>query len=265
MITKEEVDSYIAQVPAAPAVLRETIAHVRSGDLTKAAKTAEEDKALVLYLKTLVNRPIYGFRTEVHEVPQIFGILGISSAQQILYHYLLSLISPKKWSLFDLTNTQFFDLQASLGKNWEKIIRHLELHTQEIESAITLLPASIIVCDALFGSRKSDVELLRNVKALDYSTILYRLSGKSLYDVCNDIADKWEMSDVVKKIVHASSAQDSDLDPKTELLAKWMHLLLFYELSKGVYVSAGLNEFLDFQIEFVEDIYESFMTVVGAE
>ena len=41
-----------------------------------------------------------------------------------------------------------------------------------------------------------------------------------------------------------------------------MHLLLFFELSQSTYVNAGLNEFIEFQIEFVQDIYETFMQVV---
>ena len=42
-----------------------------------------------------------------------------------------------------------------------------------------------------------------------------------------------------------------------------MHLLLFYELSQSPYVEAGLNELLDFNVDFVQDIYESFAQVVG--
>lgn len=262
MITNEEISNYILSIPPAPAVVRETLQYVRGGDLIKAAKCADEDPALKLYLKTLVNRPIYGFRNEVHDVSQIFGILGISTAQQILYHYLTTLLAPKEWKLFHLDNHVFYDLQASLSRKWEKILRHLNLLNHDTESAITLLPASIIVCDALFGTHKAEVEQLRSVKALDYNTILVRLSGQSLFDLSTQIGDKWEMSDIINRIVHAASGLDQNVAPQEELLAKWMHLLLFFELSQGAYVQAGLNEFIDFQIEFVSDIYESFMQVV---
>ncbi|MCK9374379.1 MAG: HDOD domain-containing protein [Sulfuricurvum sp.] len=265
VITQEEVSLYIQNIPPAPSVLRQTLEYLRDGDLPKAAKCAEEDPALKLYLKTLINRPIYGFRNEVSDLNQIFSILGISTTQQILYSYLLSLLLPKQWSLFTLTDQNFYDLQASLGRKWEKILKHLGLHNRDTESAITLLPASIIVCDALFGAHAKEVAQLRSVKALDYNTILIRLSKRSLFDLCSEIALKWEMSPSIAKIVHAASGTDSQISGNLKLLAQWMHLLLFYELSQSAYVSAGLNEFIDFQIDFVQDIYESFMQVVDDE
>jgi HD-like signal output (HDOD) protein len=263
VVTQEQISLYIQNIPPTPAIVKQTLDFVRAGDLVKAAKCAEEDPALKLYLKTLVNRPIYGFRNEVSDLSQIFGILGISTAQQILYNYLLTLLAPKEWKLFALNNHAFYDLQASLSRKWEKILRHLQLLNHDNESSITLLPASIIVCDALFGTCKSEVAQLRSVKALDYNTILFRLSKLTLFDICTQIAEKWEMSPNISRIVHGASGLDTDMDPNERILAQWMHLLLFYELSQSTYVEAGLNEFIDFQIEFVQDIYESFMQVVG--
>lgn len=264
MITEEQISHYILSIPPAPTVVKQTLEAVRNGDLIKAAKCADEDPALKLYLKTLVNRPVYGFRNTVNESSQIFGILGTSAAQQILYHYMLTLLIPKEWKLFHLDNHAFVDLQASLTKKWGKILSHLNLLNHDTESAIALLPASIIVCDALFGDFKSEVEQLRSVKALDYNTILFRLSKQTLFDLCNQIAEKWEMAPLISRIVHASSGLDKEVDPQEMLLAKWMHLLLFFELSQSTFVNAGLNEFIDFQIDFVQDIYESFMEVVGS-
>lgn len=262
MITQDEVSSYIQQIPPAPAVVRDALNHVRAGDLTKAAKCAEEDKALKQYLQALVNRPIYSFRSEITGVAQIFGILGVSAAQQTLYSYLTNLLIPKKWALFDLTNQQFFDLQASFSRHWEKILEHLKIDDKELQSAVTLIPASIIVCEALFHSRQNDVQQLRAVKALDYNTILQRLSGYSLFDLSAQIAEKWEMTERSIHLIRAASGLEKEIDPKLAELSRWMHLLLFYELSQGPYVSAGLNEFVDFQIDFVQSIYPDFVKVV---
>lgn len=263
MVNQEQIVRYIQHIPPAPHIVKQTLDYVRSGDLTKAAKCAEEDPALKFYLKTLVNRPIYGFRNEVSDLAQIFTILGISTAQQILYNYLLTLMAPKEWALFNLTSKEFYDLQASLSRKWVAILTHLNLLSHDTESAITLLPASIIVCDALFGEYKNEVEQLRSVKALDYNTILFRMTKMSLFDICNEIARKWELPPLIGRIVHASSGIGKEKDETLVTLAKWMHLLLFYELSQSVYVEAGLNEFIEFHIDFVQDIYESFMNVVG--
>lgn len=262
MITPEEVTFYIQNIPPAPSTVRQALNFARSGDLIKAAKYAGEDPALRLYLKILVNRPLYGFKNEISDVSQIFGILGVAATQQTLYNYLLSLLTPKKWELFTLTNHQFYDLQASLSKHWESILNHLKIDDKEIHSAISLIPATIIVCESLFASKKQEVEQLRCVKALDYNTILKRLSGYDLFDLAAQIGQMWEMSEKTIALIRCASGTVTEVSGEQKILSQWIHLLLFYEFSQSAYVSAGLNEFIDFQIDFVQDIYDSFSQVV---
>lgn len=264
MITPEEIAFFIERIPPTPAVLKATLAYVNQGELTKAAKTASQDKALTLYLTTLVNKPIYGFRNEIHDLSQIFGILGTSGAQQVLFNYMMSLLSPAKWELFKLNQTLFYDLQASLSTRWQKILSYLNVNDKELESAITLLPASIIVCEALFKAHKSEVTLLRSVKALDYNTILFRLGKIDLFDICETIAKTWDFPPQIAKVVQCASGVKPSNDPQINLLGRWMHLELFYTLSQRSFVEAGLNDFIDFQVDFVEEIYEPFNALMEA-
>ena len=118
------IDSYIEKIPPSPKVLKVTLMLLNSGELIKAAQIAKKDLALNTYLKDLVNKPIYGFRNEVSDVSQIFGILGVSKSQQAVYNYMISLLSPEKWKLFKLNKTSFYNLQADLSANWQKILKH---------------------------------------------------------------------------------------------------------------------------------------------
>ncbi len=262
MITEKEIEDFIKKIPPLPDVLKATVTFVNQGELTKAAKIAQQDPALSKYLTTLVNKPIYGFRNEVHDLSQIFGILGTSGAKQVLYNYMLSLLSPSKWELFNLNEAKFHDLQAKLTIRWKKILSHLNIDNKDIASAITLLPASIIVCEALFKSHKEDVILLRSAKALDYNTILKRLGGFDLFDISEKIATSWEYPEKISQIIQAASGIKPSQDKEINLLGKWMHLQLFYTLSQNIYIEAGLNDFIDFQVEYVEDIYEDFSNLL---
>ncbi len=262
MITKDQINNYINKIPPAPKALKETLFLLNNGELIKAAKVAQTDLALSAYLKELVNKPIYGFKHEVSDVSQIFGILGVSASQQTVYNYMTTLLSPSKWSLFKLNTKSFHELQAKLSKRWEEILNHLEINDKNIHSAISLLPASIIVTEALFCSKIDDVNLLRANAPLDYNTILTRLCGVSLFDICEQISIKWEMPEEIANIIQASSGLNPSKDEKINKLGKWMHLLLFYELSKPIFIEAGLNDFIDFQIDFVSDIYEDFATLM---
>ncbi|QSZ41117.1 HDOD domain-containing protein [Sulfurimonas aquatica] len=258
MITIDKIDSYINRIPPAPEALKLTLAHLNLGDITKAALAAKEDRALSAYLKDMVNKPIFGFRNEVSEIPQIFGILGVSKTQQAVYNYMMTLLSPSKWIFFKLNKTSFTNLQADLSVNWQKILSHLEIVDKDIQSSISLLPASIIVAEALFCEKIDDVNLLRSVNPIDLNTILKRLCHTDLFDICQRIAQKWEMNKEIAEIIQSASGVKPSTDEKINNLGKWMHLLLFYTLSQPTYIEADLNNFIDFQIEYVEDIYEDF-------
>lgn len=262
MITQEKIEYYIEKIPPLPKTLRATLQLLNEGELTKAAKVAKLDAALSSYLKELVNKPIYGFKNEVEDVSQIFGILGVSKSQQVVYSYMISLLSPDSWSFFQLNRNSFYALQAELSVGWQKILSHLSIEDKEIVSAITLLPASIIVSEALFCEKKEDVTLLRSVSEIDLNTILFRLCEKDLFDICESIAKKWDMNETIIALVQASSGIKPSTDKQTDSLGKWMHLLLFYTLSKPLYIEAGLNDFIEFNISYVEDIYEEFASVM---
>jgi len=262
MITKEKIDSYIDKVPPAPKTLRATIQLLNSGELVKAAKVAQTDPALKSYLTNMVNKPIYGFKNEVTEISQIFGILGVLGSQQAVYNYMIGLLSPSKWKLFKLNAKSFHDLQDQLSIKWQKILTHLNIQDVNIQSSITLLPASIIVSEALFCEHIDDVNLLRTTKALDYNTILSRLCGVDLFDICQMISKKWDMPEDIAKIVQAASGIKPSDNDSINTLGKWMHLLLFFELSQPIFIEAGLNDFIDFQTDYIADIYEDFSTLM---
>ncbi len=265
MITKEDIESYIERIPPAPEAVQKTVALLQVGELGKAAKVASGDRALSAYLRDLVNKPIYGFKNEVKDIAQIFSILGVGSSLQTVYNYMMNLLSPKEWHFFTLNQRLFNDLQAELSGGWNKILAYLGIKDKDVEAAIALLPSAVIVSEALFNDHKKDVELIRSAKELDLSTILKRLSGYTLFDISAMIAKKWDMPKKIADIVMSASGSLQVEDKEAGSLGAWMHLLLFYTLSKPKYIDAGLNDFLEFNVEYVQDIYEDFSKVMEIE
>lgn len=265
MITDAQIKTYISSIPPAPTILKNVLLLIQEGELSKAAQEASLDPALTSYLQNIVNKPIYGFKNDIKDIKQIFGVLGISLTEQIIYNYMISLLTPKKWELFNLSNKNFADIQDNLGLLWKKILIHKNIKDKTIYSSITLLPASIIVCEELFKSKKEDILLLRSIKNLDYNTILFRLSGMDLFDVCETIATQWEMPKLIAKLIQASKGDTEEQDQEIIELSKWMHLLLFYQLSQSVCTQAELNDFIEFNIDYVQDIYEEFQELIMSE
>ena len=262
MITKAKIDNFIDKIPPSPKILKATLMLLDSGELVKASQIAQQDLALSAYLKLLVNKPIYGFKSRVEDVSQIFGILGVSRSQQAVYNYMISLLSPEKWQLFKLNKNSFHNLQADLSANWQKILTHLNIDDKDTTNAIALLPASIIVSEALFCDELENVHLLRSVNKIDLNTILKRLSGLDLFDICVLIANKWEIKEESSIILQAASGTKPLEDESLNALAQWMHLLLFFTLSQPQYIEAELNDFIDFQVEYIQDIYDEFSALM---
>lgn len=265
MVKQEEIQNYINSIPPSPGTLKKVLSFIQDGELIKAASATSDDPALKAYLKNIVNKPIYGFRNEIKDLGQVFGILGLTQTEQTIYNYMVLLLAPKKWELFKLTNKEFAQIQDQLGFMWKKILEHKGIKDKSIYSAISLLPASIIVCEALFKSKQDDINLLRGVKDIDYNTILQRLSGMDLYELCTKIAQVWEMPEIVSRLVLCSKGDSDEKDENIIELSKWMHLLFFYQLSQPTAVAAGLNDFIEFNIEYVQDIYEEFQNLIMEE
>ena len=265
MITSEALQNFISSIPPRPEQLKLTLDLLNQGELVKAANAASEDLVLTTYLRTFVNRPIFFFQKEIKDVKQIFGILGLAQTKELLYHYMMHLFSPKKWQLFDLNEHTFSDLQVNLSSYWKRILDYEKVKDENITALISLVPASIIVTELIFSSHIKEVKLLRENKSLDYNTILERLVGVNLFDITEMIGQTWEMDEKSLKVIKASSGLKPCGDSKRCKIAQYMHMLLFYILSRSEFLECGLNDFLDFNPEFVMPIMESFQTIISEE
>lgn len=263
MITSEALQKFISSIPPKPEQLKLTLDLINQGELVKAGKAASEDLALSTYLRNFVNRPIFFFQKEIKDVPQIFGILGLGQTKELLHHYMMHLFSPKRWELFGLNEHTFSDLQVTLSTHWKKILEKENITDTNVTSIISLLPASIIVTELIFASHAKEVAILREAKNLDFNTILERLVGVDLFDVAEMIGETWEMDAKMLKILKASSGLKECGDAKLCKLARYMHMLLFYILSKPEFLECGLNDFLDFNPEFVMPVMEEFQTIMS--
>ena len=262
MITIENINIYIEKIPPLPTILTQTLRLLNSGELLQASLVAKDDLALSSYLINQVNKPFYGFKNRVTDISQIFSILGLTGSKQTVYNYMINLLSPDSWSFFQLTQLLFHNLQAELSTNWKKITTHLKIKDKDIESSIALLPASIIVTEAIFHERREDIDIIRTNSDINLNTILKRLTKLDLFDICEKIAQKWDMPQRISQIIQSSSGIKPSLDEDINSIAKWMHLLLFYTLSKNSFVASGLNDFISFEIDYVMDIYDDFSTVM---
>ncbi len=260
MLTKDDIDKYLDSIPPIPQTIKTTLMYLECSDMIQAANTAKEDRAFVEYLSSIVNRPIFGFRDDIKNINQIFGILGLGRAKQIVYSYYMHIIMPKKWEVFDFSNKKFQELQANLMIQWSKILDALKIHDRDLEQSITLVPASLIVCEMLFRDMKDTVVLLKQTKDITYDEILYKMSGLKLLDVVEKIAAKWDFEESITLFL-----KDAFYENSKEELGQLLRLMLSYEMSKPYIINSGLNDFFDFSMDFQEEYVLKFQALIGIE
>ena len=265
MVTPQKIAEYIDSVPPLPETLRKTLDALRKGELAQAAKTAAGDPAMMHYLRQVVNSAAYGFRSELKDASQIFSALGTERAKQLLYAYMVSLLMPKKWGYFTIDANGFRQFQTDLIRKWETIVKH-EGADEKYLSAAAIMSAGIVVADAIFGDHASDVALLRESGDYDLDTILERVSHLRFEQLVTAIAVKWDVEEEVRKLVAmAFGKEDCPIEDRLCELARMLHLLLFYELSRPLMLNAGANIFIAFNPEFADPVFDKFQEIMGIE
>jgi HD-like signal output (HDOD) protein len=257
MISKVALEKYISSIPPIPNVVRACTHALEEGDLVKAADEAAKDGALMLYLRQLVNKPIFGFRSTIKEPRQLFGILGLSRARQLLYAYYTQLLLPKKWEVFDLDTRTFQELQAHIMVKWERLMQESGIKDEEILKAASIVPAALAACEAIFKDHLEMVRLIQESKPLSYDAILFKMTDMQFLDIAAQIARKWELPSSVEELLLALG----DKEPKGDLV-EYLKLLIEYELSRPIIIQSGANDFFDFTFFADEDLIAKFYTIV---
>lgn len=261
MVTKEEIQHYLKNVPALPNVVRECLTHLQNGELDKAAAAAKSDQKLIHYLKQVVNSAAYGFRNKLEDEKQIFSALGSHKAKQLVYAFMIDASSPSQWSYFELTKNEFKSLQIEMIKDFNTILRSYKLENTPYQSASSIICAAVVVADQIFGDRKEDVAIVQQSQDLTLDQILQRISGYSFANLIAYVAKLWEAEEDVQQLLILSFGQKKCEGQVCEL-AKMMHLLLFKTFSKPLFIKAGLNDFIELKVDFIENIYENFNKVM---
>ncbi|WP_456449821.1 HDOD domain-containing protein [Hydrogenimonas sp.] len=245
--------------------MKKTLKALEKGELAAAAKIASADPAMLHYLKQIVNSAAYGFRNELKDASQIFSALGVERAKQLLYAYMVNLLAPSEWRYFTIDGEGFRQFQTGLLRKWEKILK-AEGGEEKYLSAAAIMSAGLVVADAIFGDHASDVALLRESGDYDLDTILERVSRMRFDRLVATIAEKWEVErDVVRLVTLAFGKEPCPSDERLCRLARMLHLLLFYELSRPLMLDAGANAFIGFDPDFSEPVLERFQEITGIE
>ncbi len=251
LISKKEILKYLKDIPPVPENVKNALKALDEGDLKKAALFASEDLILKKRIEDVVNSAYYALPNQVNDIVQLFAMLGIEKSRSLIYSYLVSLLEPKKWKIFKI---DFFNFQAAFMSEFEKgmIIEFDEKTYKKYAEIGALIPASVCVCDSLLGDKKEDADLILSSAPIDYSNLIKRIAGVSLFQLAAKIAEIWGLEKEKVEIL-----KEAECNICNNKIAAITHFTFFTLVSKKQFLE--INSLIEFNpkcINLIPKLYE---------
>ncbi len=265
MVAIGDIKELLRGIPPLPDTLKDVLAAINRDDLVQAAQITQKDPMLTSYLQKIVNKPYFGFTQEVKNISQVYGALGVLKAKQLLNAYMVTIIMPRSWIVFDLSSERFQELQLLCMEEWERILQTLKIEDREIAMLSTILPATVIVCEKLFSEHEYELAILKEHRFITTDEILFNLTGRGFFDIAGDIARFWGLSSETINIFESVTKDDTRkiVGAKELELAKYLHLLFFHISSLPQFVESKMSDVIAIDIDFIEDIKGEFYKIFG--
>ena len=255
LISKKDIIKYLNEVPPIPQSVKNALEALSKGDLKKAAQYASDDLVLKKRIENVVNSAYYALPNKVEDIVQLFAMLGVEKTRSLIYSYLVSLLEPKQWKIFKI---DFFDFQAAFMSEFEKAMNiEFDNTTYKKYAEISaIIPAAVCVCDSLLGDRKDDVELIMGSAPLEYSTLIKRMTGVSLFGLAAQIAKIWGLNSEKVEILKKAECETCD-----DKIAALTHLIFFSLVSKKQFLD--LNSLIEFNPECINLVPKTYERIAN--
>jgi uncharacterized protein YneF (UPF0154 family) len=252
LITREEIEKYLKEIPPVPENIRKCLQYLKEGELRKAALEADKDLVLKKQIESIVNSAYFSLPNRVEDTVQLFSMIGLEMAKNLVYSYLVTLLEPKEWKIFSVN---FRDFQANYLSLFERYcIEEFGEETYKKYAELgAVVPATVCVCDSLLGDKKEQCELILNATPMDYGTLLERMTGVRLFSLASEIAKIWSLNEEEIKILAMAECKKKCENE----IAALLHFLFFYLTSKKQFLD--LNSLIEFNpdcIKFIPKTYE---------
>ena len=255
LISKEEIIKYLKNIPPVPQNVKNSLLALDKGDLKKAAIEASNDLVLKKRIESVVNSAYYGLSKKVEDIVQLFAMLGIEKSRSLIYLYLVSLLEPKQWKIFKIN---FFEFQAAFMKEFEKamILEFDEKTYKQYAEIGAIIPAAVCVCDSLLGDKKEDVELIMSSAPIEYSTLIKRMTGVSLFGLASKIAEIWDLEKEKSEILKRAECEKCN-----DKISALIHFIFFILVSKKEFLD--LNSLIEFNPQCIELIPKTYERIIN--
>jgi len=184
-------------------------------------------------------------------------MIGLEMAKSLVYSYIVSLLEPKEWKIF---NINFKDFQAEFLSNYEKyMILEFGKETYKKYPEIgAVIPVAVCVTDMLLGEKKEKLDIILESSPIEIGTLLKRMTGMTLFSIAAEIAKIWELEEEKCEII-----KNSECNVCNNKISALVHFLFFYKASKPAFMD--LNSLIEFNPECMDFIPKTTQRIMNAD
>jgi hypothetical protein len=257
LVSKEDIQKYLSKVPPVPESAMKTLKYLKEGDLKKAALEAENDLVLKKQIQRVVNSAYFSLPNRVEDTVQLFTMIGLEMAKSLVYTYIVSLLEPEEWKIFDI---DFRDFQAQFLSAYEEymIYEFGEETYKKYPEIGAIIPVAVCVCDMLLGDKKDKLEIITQSAPLEIGTLLKRMTGFTLFGIAAEIAKIWDLEEEKCEIIKQSECIKCE-----NKISALVHFIFFYLVSKPAFMD--LNSLIEFNPECMEYIPKTTQRITNEE
>jgi hypothetical protein len=257
LISQNDIKNYLSQVPPVPKSAMAALKALKEGDLRKAALEAEKDFVLKKQIEQVVNSAYFSLPNKVEDTVQLFTMIGLEMAKSLIYSYIVTLLEPKEWKIFNIC---FKDFQAEFMSNYEKyMIFEFGKETYKKYPEIgAIIPVAVCITDMLLGEKKEKLSIILESSPIEIGTLLKRMTGMTLFSIAGEIAKIWELENDKCEIITKSECDVCD-----NKISALVHFLFFYMVSEPAFMD--LNSLIEFNPKCMDFIPKTTQRIMNGD
>jgi len=259
LVSQEEIKKYLSKVPPLPESAAKVLKFLKEGDLKNAALEAENDLVLKKQIERVVNSAYFSLPNKVEDTVQLFTMIGLEMAKNLVYSYIVSLLEPEEWKIFHIN---FRDFQAQFLSIYEEymLLEFGKETYKKYPEVGAIIPVAVCVCDMLLGDKKDKLQLITESSPIEIGTLLKRMTGVTLFGIAAEIAKIWELEDGKCELIQKSECEKCD---NVNAISALTHFLFFYLVSKPQFID--LNSLIEFNPQCMDLIPKTTQRIMNEE
>lgn len=273
LISKRGLDkfsSYIESINDLNETVNAIIKAINKDKITSVIKLVSENEELTNYIKDRILEKNYYRVGKSSSIDQICSIIGYNCLKNLLYQYVIYSYRPKKWNIYNFTDSRFDEFLSDINFYWLIILKNeLPDSEEELMNITIYITLLVIATDILFSKYADDVliheKIIGEVDLIMLLDNFLDISTKEFIGgLCKTIAvENLDKNSTILDIIIASISRHRNNEDIASLTASTLlKTMLLYVVNKTTFLRSNIKVLLSPNPYEIKPHYKKFIEIV---